>query len=200
MSPLQFRKMRGRGSEDLFLPEIMNPMESLKKQFRQRMEKESAYPCEFRTLPDREALVAAGRGFREGSFVLAANDAFARIIDHVERCGIQGKLGLRLSMLPYIPITFHDTESVIYCGFTLQEKMPAPDGFETIAIPGGSYAVFPCQGPYEFLSYVWNAAYFTCAFSGRHQLRNTPPFEVYLNSPRTIAPQELRTEIHIPVE
>jgi AraC family transcriptional regulator len=200
LSPSQFRKTRGKGKEELFLPEIVNPMEGLKRQYRQRMEKASTIPCETRVLPDMKALVVCGRGFRDGNFVLAANQAFAAIIDCVERHTLQERIGCRLSMFPFIPIEFNDPDAVAYCGFSLREEAPVPEGAEVISITGGKYAVFRYQGPYEFLAYAWNSAYFTCAFSGRQQIRNIPPFEIYLNSPRTTSPQELRTEIHIPVE
>jgi AraC family transcriptional regulator len=66
-------------------------------------------------------------------------------------------------------------------------------------IAGGEYAVVTHCGPYEKLSETY--AYLCgqwLAGSGR-EMRSAPAFEVYLNDPNTTPPDDLRTEIHLPL-
>jgi len=67
-------------------------------------------------------------------------------------------------------------------------------------IEGGDYAVVTHHGPYEKLSDSW--AYLCGQWlpnSGR-ELRSSPGFEVYLNSPQETAPENLLTDLHLPLE
>lgn len=72
-------------------------------------------------------------------------------------------------------------------------------GIQTIA--GGRYAVFLHKGPYEGLSDVYRAIFGEWLPGSGCALRDHPCFEVYLNrDPRRTKPENLRTEIWIPVE
>lgn len=67
-------------------------------------------------------------------------------------------------------------------------------------IPAGRYAIFLYKGSYEYLQAVYDTIY------GKHipemecTLRDEPSAERYMNNPVTTAPEELLTEIYIPVE
>lgn len=67
-------------------------------------------------------------------------------------------------------------------------------------IPAGRYAIFLYKGSYEHLQAVYDTIY------GKHipemecTLRDEPSAERYMNNPVTTAPEELLTEIYIPVE
>ena len=67
-------------------------------------------------------------------------------------------------------------------------------------IEGGEYAVVTHRGPYEKLSetYAWICGKWLPG-SGR-ELRPTPGFELYRNSPQDTAPEDLVTDIHLPLE
>lgn len=71
-------------------------------------------------------------------------------------------------------------------------------GVQTIA--GGDYAMALHEGPYENLgqSYAWLCGQYI-ASQGREP-RAAPPFEVYLNNPQMAPPDQLRTEIYVPLE
>lgn len=66
-------------------------------------------------------------------------------------------------------------------------------------ISGGNYAIVRHKGPYEKLAQTY------CALLGKwlpgsgHEIRDAPPFEVYVNSPQDTVPEELITDVHIAI-
>lgn len=77
----------------------------------------------------------------------------------------------------------------------------APEGEIGISeIPGGDYAVMLHKGPYEGLEKSYYHLYGTwLPLSGREAAMR-PPHEVFLNHPDTTPPEELLTEINVPLE
>lgn len=68
-------------------------------------------------------------------------------------------------------------------------------------ISGGKYAVFLHKGSYDYLKDTYNAIFQDWLPSSGHKLREVPCFEQYLNrDPRRTKPENLKTEIHIPIE
>lgn len=68
------------------------------------------------------------------------------------------------------------------------------------AIRGGEYAVLSFTGPYAALGYAYGWLYgYWLPNSGREP-ENSPVFERYLNNPRQVAPNELRTDIYLPLK
>ncbi len=199
MSPSRFRKQRSKTLDEIFLPEIINPVEAMKRQIGSRACRSERTALDIRELPDLSVMSIAARGLKNGNFAMAAKDAFQKLRDHIEFNNLHGRVEYRLGMLPYIPFTYDDPEAVFYCGFSVREGVPLNPDTEMITIEGGRYAVFHNRGPYEYMQYAWANAYVTCMFSECSQIRNVPPFEIYLNSPRDAAPEDLETEIHIPV-
>jgi AraC family transcriptional regulator len=70
-------------------------------------------------------------------------------------------------------------------------------GVTTIA--GGRYAVFTHAGGYDGLSGTYRQIYGAWLPASGAKLRDVPCFEVYLNSPDRVKPEDLRTEICIPI-
>ncbi len=66
-------------------------------------------------------------------------------------------------------------------------------------IAGGRYAVFLHSGPYEKLEGVYKDIYSQWLPQSGCNLADAPCFEKYLNSPENVSPEELKTEIHIPL-
>jgi AraC family transcriptional regulator len=70
---------------------------------------------------------------------------------------------------------------------------------EAVTLPAGRWAVFTHRGPYETLGQSWSAAYRDWLPASGERLRETAPYEVYVTDPGNTPPEELVTEIHIPV-
>lgn len=67
-------------------------------------------------------------------------------------------------------------------------------------IPGGRYAVFLHRGPYSGLSAVYDGIYAQWLPGSGCRLRTSPGLERYLNDPEHTSPEDLLTEIYVPVE
>lgn len=68
-------------------------------------------------------------------------------------------------------------------------------------ITGGKYAVFLHKGSYENLKDTYNAIFMEWLPSSNYELKDMPCFELYLNrDPRRTKPENLKTEIHVPVK
>ena len=67
-------------------------------------------------------------------------------------------------------------------------------------IEGGEYAVVTHHGPYEKLSETYAQLCGQWLPSSGRELRSAPPFELYHNSPHDTAPDDLLTDIHLPLQ
>ncbi|MCI1779300.1 MAG: AraC family transcriptional regulator [Bacteroidales bacterium] len=67
-------------------------------------------------------------------------------------------------------------------------------------IEGGRYVVFLYKGPYEHLSAVYDTIYGKCLPENGYSIASKPGFEKYLNNPSDTLPEDLETEIYVPVE
>lgn len=84
--------------------------------------------------------------------------------------------------------------------FTTKKDIDKHDVFKATIIEGGKYAVFRYKGPYERLWELYEKIYGNWLLSVDCKLRDVPPLEKYINySPKT-QPEDLLTEIYIPVD
>ena len=68
-------------------------------------------------------------------------------------------------------------------------------------IEAGRFAVFLHRGSYEHLPQTYDYIFAEWLPESGHQLRDVPSFEKYLNrDPRRTKPENLKTEIHIPIK
>ena len=67
-------------------------------------------------------------------------------------------------------------------------------------IPGGEYAVITHFGPYEKMNETYAKIMGEWLPRSGREARSTPCFEVYLNAPENTAPEDLITDIYIPLE
>ncbi|QQE12410.1 AraC family transcriptional regulator [Planctomycetota bacterium] len=66
-------------------------------------------------------------------------------------------------------------------------------------VPGGKYAVATHVGSYDGLKDAYRELYGSWLPKSGHTPRDQAPFEVYVNSPQDTAPEDLITEIHLPL-
>ena len=66
-------------------------------------------------------------------------------------------------------------------------------------MPGGDYAIIVHKGPYEGLAETWQWIGEVAFHNLGRECRDQPPFENYLNNPADTAPEDLLTEICIPL-
>lgn len=71
-------------------------------------------------------------------------------------------------------------------------------GIQTI--PGGEYAVTTHEGPYDTLGETYARLCGEWAPRSGREFRSAPCFEVYLNDPESEAPEDLLTDVYVPLE
>lgn len=66
-------------------------------------------------------------------------------------------------------------------------------------VEGGKYAMFLHKGPYSGFRELYDYIYGVWLPDSKYELRDVPCFEKYLNSPDKTEPENLKTEVYIPV-
>ena len=84
-------------------------------------------------------------------------------------------------------------------GVTVDESF-VPDGEIGVqVIPGGDYAMTTHFGPYDKLGETYARLFGQWLPRSGRELRGTPCFEVYLNDPHSTEPEDLLTDIYVPL-
>jgi len=67
-------------------------------------------------------------------------------------------------------------------------------------IEGGKYAIFRFKGPYTNFTKAYGYIYSVWLPRSGYELRNVPGFEIYLNNPERTKPENLKTDLYIPIK
>ena len=73
------------------------------------------------------------------------------------------------------------------------------EGITETSINGGKYATFLHKGNYETLCDTYNEIFGIWMVENQITLGEIPPFEEYLNDPKTTKPEDLETLIYVPI-
>ncbi len=76
----------------------------------------------------------------------------------------------------------------------------APDGMEDLSIPGGKTAVLRYKGPYSGIHAAYHSLFGNWLPDSGEEPADQPCYEIYLNDPRDTPPDELLTEICLPLK
>jgi AraC family transcriptional regulator len=156
---------------------------------------------EIRDVPEQKVFYVRRTGLINGEFTHAAQEAFGVLGQFLGTRHLLGQVTLCLGICPDDPSVTGPEACRYDACFVLREGAKVkPEGEVGIqTLPGGRCAVFLHKGPYRKLPETWRAAYRDWLPSSGQQLRDAPPYEVYLNDPRKTKPEDLLTEIHIPI-
>ncbi|MBE1285601.1 MAG: helix-turn-helix domain-containing protein [Rhodobacteraceae bacterium] len=75
-----------------------------------------------------------------------------------------------------------------------------PQGMEEHTLPGGKTAVLTYKGPYSGIAAAYHTLYGNWLPQSGEEPAEQPCFEIYLNNPREVAPEDLLTEICMPLK
>lgn len=152
---------------------------------------------EIRNMPEQKVFFVR----RTGKYEKAASEAWSALMKfaYSRRIMTKDTCGIGIS---------HDDpditpeEKIRYDACISSGKDVKPEGEVGIQIiAGGKYAVFLHKGPYEKFKDTYRAIFSNWLPSSGEKLRDTPCFELYLNrDPRRTKPENLRTEIYVPIE
>lgn len=76
---------------------------------------------------------------------------------------------------------------------------PDIEGLEYFNLVGGKHAVMQHQGPHATLGSAYEWLYGKWLPQSGEEPRNAPPIELYVNDPRTTPPNQLRTDVRLPL-
>ena len=158
-------------------------------------------PVEIRETKPRHAVIVERRGMVEHSFERAAAEAFGVLAGELKRVNGWSFVRERIGMCPDEASLVPDAEARYQAGFVYAGKLPAlGEEARRVTIPAGRWIVSLHRGSYETLWQLWNRLYRNWLPASGYRLRGASPFEVYLNRPKQTPPDELQTEIWIPIE
>jgi AraC family transcriptional regulator len=182
----------------------LNPMVAgrlIYQQFFYNRKEQHMQPNEIRTLPDMKVLcVRATEMMNSPVFQQANREAFGKLMRYLGEANAWGAVRHTIAIYPD-PVEVGE-EARFDAGviFAEGQELPAPDGFGYQTLPGGRWAIFRHVGPYDTLWQTWKSIYRDWAPTAGYELRDAIPFEDYVSDPSQVAPEELQTDIYIPIQ
>jgi AraC family transcriptional regulator len=105
-----------------------------------------------------------------------------------------------------VGIFYDDPQSVpwpdlrSHAAFEITGEVDLSKPLEEVTLPAGRHAVMTYRGPYAGLPAAYDQLFGAWLPSSGEEPADTPSFEVYLNSPMDTAPEDLVTELHLPLK
>ncbi|QDC11011.1 AraC family transcriptional regulator [Oceanicola sp. D3] len=126
--------------------------------------------------------------------------AYDRLITRCLDAGLKGKLGLLVAYFWDDPTAVPVEKLRSHAGVILPEGVPLPEGLDPVEVTPCEVLVVTHKGPYTGLPEAWGFMYGKALpESGRAPSEVEPPFERYLNNAMDTAPEELLTEVVMPL-
>jgi AraC family transcriptional regulator len=108
--------------------------------------------------------------------------------------------GIEFIGVSYDDPSVTETEKLRYDACVTVKKEVRPEGEVGYKLlEGGLYAIFRHTGPYENFSKTYDQIYLEWLPESGYELRDAPPLEFYLNDPDRTKPENLKTDIYVPV-
>ena len=87
-----------------------------------------------------------------------------------------------------------------FAGVIVDADLPLPAALTELTIAGGRYARLAFTGPYTGFGLAYEWLYGDWLAGSGEAMRDAPSWELYLNTPMNTAPEDLRTDILLPLE
>ena len=169
-----------------------------------RPNRQRSYPMEneIREIPDQLVLAMERKGLTQKNFNKAADEAFLILTRFIRLNGYGSHVGACLGITPDENVDTPSQNARYIAGYFLKgdPKIELRGEVNKLTLPGGRYAVFVHKGPYEVLWKTWDQIYHDWFPESGFTLRDAMPYEVYVRNKQEFPPQELITEIYIPIQ
>ncbi len=166
------------------------------KPFRLIITQEAVMQPEIRTRSEKTVLFVR----RVGKYHDAATDAWSTVCGYAFPRGLVGK-GAEFIGVGHDDPSITPENKLRYDACITVDRPVKPEGEVGVTtLKGGTYAVFLHQGPYENLNRTYQSIYRDWLPGSGRKLRDCACFEIYLNDPQRTKPENLRTEICVPIE
>jgi AraC family transcriptional regulator len=152
------------------------------------------HPIEVRTEPVRRLAVIAHQGPYEE--IGRSFEAFGAIC---QSRSLWPQVGPMLAIYLDSPETVPPAELRSYAGGQFHGG-GIPQGLEEQTLPGGRTAVLTYKGPYSGIGPAYDTLFGNWLPGSGEEPADSPCFEIYLNNPREVPPEELLTEICLPLK
>jgi AraC family transcriptional regulator len=81
----------------------------------------------------------------------------------------------------------------------VSDAAPRPEGLDEYRLPAGPYATVTHVGPYAQLGDVWSRLLREWLPARGRRLGPAPSHEIYRNTPVDVPPEQLVTELYLPL-
>lgn len=179
MTPAAFRK---RGE---LRPFVRSPMPRRPPMYPVTIRTEA--PIRLAALPHKGAYHEISRAFQKLSAVMASRDLFR-------------SAGRMIAVFHDDPQSVAEADLRSHAGFEIRGQADLSDPLEEVSLSGGRQAVLTYKGPYAGLPAAYDELFGIWLPQSGEEPADSPSFEVYLNSPMDTAPEELITELHLPLK
>jgi AraC family transcriptional regulator len=161
--------------------------------------------------PELHVLAAIGRGMQNGDMSGAAERGFGELMAALAKEGLMPRFGTCLALFPDEPQGKDDQQARMLCGAVFDYSLEARQGSSVqpaltltgtlhwVRQPAGRYAAFTHIGPYSGLHDTWAEIYRDWLPATGYALRDVAPFEHYVNDASSTPPEQLRTDIYLPL-
>lgn len=152
------------------------------------------YPVEIRQFPAQRLAAMAHKGpYPE------IGRAFEKLGATIGARGLFPQAGKMVGVYYDDPSATPAADLRSHAGMVFPEGVPLDPPLEVVTLPAGRHAVLTFKGPYVGLPAAYDHLFGIWLPTSGNEPSNSPVFEVYLNSPMDTAPEDLLTEICLPL-
>ncbi len=144
-------------------------------------------PIRLAALPHKGAYHQISRAFQKLSAVMASRDLFRNA-------------GRMIAVFYDDPQSTPEADLRSHAGFEIKGASDFSTPLEEVTLPAGRQAVLTYTGPYAGLPAAYDELFGVWLPASGEEPADSPSFEVYLNSPMDTAPEDLLTELHLPLK
>jgi AraC family transcriptional regulator len=130
----------------------------------------------------------------------SAGPVFESLCGWAGRRGLFGRDTLVLGICHDDPEVTAPDKVRFDCCVTVNERTGGEGEIGIQTLEGGECAVLTQYGPYTQLGEAYRWLFGVWLPTSGREPRNAPPFEVYYGDPKQTPPEQLRTDIHVPLE
>jgi AraC family transcriptional regulator len=153
------------------------------------------YPVEIRSEPARHLYAMPHRGP-----YFEINHAFGKLSAVMASRDLFGNAGQMVGVFYDDPMSVPAADLRSHAGFVANGKTEMAPPLESVELQAGRQAVLTYRGPYAGLPAAYDQLYSLWLPKSGEEPASDPAFEIYLNSPMDTAPEDLITELHLPLK
>lgn len=162
---------------------------------RQKKDPDRMYPVDIRDIPARRLI-----GLPHTGAYFRISEAFSRLDVIMAARGLYPQVRNMIAVFDDDISLVPEAELSSFAAFEVAPDLPRPDDLNERVLPAGPQAVLTFNGPYSNLPAAYDFLFGTWLPSSGREPMDVPSYELYLNTPIDTAPEDLVTEIHLPLE